>query len=148
MMTVLVANAAEAKIFSAESRHAALSEIKQMKNPSGHSLEQELTSDLPGRIMSQGGGSHSYQAADTHKHHEVASFASLVISFLRDLYEVKSLGNLVVIASPDFLGELRKLMPAMIRKNIILEKNKDLAGMENQEIEAHLRGYLQREFMH
>lgn len=148
MMTVLVANAAEAKIFSAENRHASLSAIKQIKNPSGHSLEQELTSDLPGRIMSQGGGSHSYQAADTHKHHEVASFASLVISFLRDLHDVSSLGNLVVIASPDFLGELRKLMPAMIRKHIILEKNKDLAGMENQEIEAHLRGYLQREFMH
>lgn len=148
MMTVLVADAAIARIFSAENRHASLTEVKQIKNPSGRKREQELTSDLPGRILSSGGGSHSYQAADTHKHHDTEKFAAQIISILRELYELRSLGDLVVIASPDFLGELRKSMPAVLRKQIILEKSKDLTGTETQEIQAHLRGYFQRAFMH
>ncbi len=147
MMTVLVADASEAKVFSAENRHATLSEIKHIKNPTGHLLEQELTSDTPGRIMSRGGGSHNYQTAETHKHNDEVAFASLVIRFLRDLYETQSLGNLVILAAPDFLGELRKLMPANIKKHIILEKPRDLVAMEKQEIQAHLHGYFQSEFL-
>lgn len=146
-LTILVADAADARIFSAENRNSPLIEIRHLKNASGHKLEHDLISDLSGRILSRGGGSHSYAAAESHKHLSEQQFAGKIMNFITSLQEDNNLGHLIILASPTFLGELRQLIPKTLNDSVLLEKARDLTKMDATQIQQHLGEYFHKEHM-
>lgn len=142
--TVVVADEATARIFSADSFRSKLNEIKLLTNAYGRELEHEISTDLPGRIVSLSRGTHNYENEEAIRDHARHKFAKEVISYIGNRYHKNNLGHLVILASAEFLGELRKLMSPELTKTVILEKPNDLTKLSSEEIYQHLQVYYGR----
>lgn len=140
---VLVADSAHARIFNAETAKSALSEVKSINHPEGRQHEHELTSDLPGR---QTGGAkdshHSLGGKTDAKEHEAIEFAKDLCKYLEEAHNTQKFSQLIVVAAPHFLGQLRKEMNNNVAKLITLEIDKDIVKQDADEIRSHLPTYL------
>jgi protein required for attachment to host cells len=135
---VLVADAAEAKIYSQTKRNADLVEITSMQHPEAHEQEQELTSDRPGHIV--GGGRHAHGMAQHSSAKEQSNvvFAKSLAKHLDQARQSGEFSQLVLFAAPSFLGHLRAELSEPTRRVVAYESNKDLVRETASAIKAHL----------
>jgi protein required for attachment to host cells len=81
-------------------------------------------------------------AIDPHEH-ELKIFARQLSDFLEHAAAQESFDELAVIAPPHFLGELKLILPAIVRKFITREISKDLPiTSNNKERINHICKYL------
>lgn len=100
----------------------------------------EQGTDRPGRTGSSvGPGRNSYQQTDFHQIEE-DRFAAEAAELLKRRVLAHDFTELVVIASPKTLGELRKHYHKEVSDRIVGELAKDLTGHPIEEIEQAIKG--------
>jgi protein required for attachment to host cells len=101
-------------------------------NPATH----EQGTDRPGRAAL---GTHRSAMAQT-DWHEIAEhrFAAEIVGALAQLHQAEPLGNLVIVAPPRTLADLRYALPKEIREVVMEEIDKDLTKIPADEIERYL----------
>jgi protein required for attachment to host cells len=126
---VLVANASQADIYSREKTHSPLELLRSINQPEARAKEQDLVSDAPGRAFdSAGQGRHALESVQTEKNHRRAAFARQIAALLDEGRQSNNYQQLIIIAAPALLGELRAQLNPATRKLVTTELDKDIVG--------------------
>ncbi len=140
---ILVANNTHARIFNAETPSSALVEIESFAHTEGRLHDREITTDLPGRIRSEGGsGGHAFEQPTDPKEHEAGNFAHFIANYLENAHNQNKFRQLLIIAEPSFLGILRNQLPAFIKNRITFELDKNITLHSAVDIRKHLPQFL------
>lgn len=135
---VLVAENSRARLFDWQSQDV-LHEISDLSHPESRLHERDLVSDKPGRIFDGAGeGRHARQAPTSAKHHESQTFAKEIVAMLEQSRCRNEFEHLVIMAAPQFLGQLREEMPPSLQKTVLHEIDKNLAQHPVEDIRKHL----------
>lgn len=136
---ILVADSVRARIFSADSPTGALDEITTLANPEGRLHEQDLVSDRPGRSFdSRGHGRSGMSKQVSAKEQENIRFAQRVAEHLESNRKQGSYRKLILVAAPEFLGQLASRLSGTTLATVALRVNKNLAHLNAHDIRAHL----------
>lgn len=136
---VVVADAARARVFEAESLKKDLVEIMDKANPTRRIPQNELASDEPGRNRGPGGMvTHGMQEKVTPQDTEDQRFAADIIDEVRQALDSNRISNFYLIAPPHFLGVLRGAMSGHVAKALGGDLNKSLTTHSLADIKAHL----------
>lgn len=128
---VIVADNARARIFGSHSVMGQLQELEGFVHPEAHLSNQELVSDSPGRSVGQHG---SLAPRTSAKEQELRGFAKMLALHLKDLHNQQHFEQLILIASPRFLGMLRKELPGPLDQLVTRTIDKDLTTASSEEI--------------
>jgi protein required for attachment to host cells len=139
---VVVADNSRARIFTVETPSSPLIEIDSIVHPEGRMHDRDITSDLPGRGAGSGGSRHSYENETDAKDYENMGFAKRIAGFLDNSRKDDRCKNLVIVAAPGLLGNLRGEMNDQTRKMITLELAKNLSHLNANDIRRHMPEYL------
>lgn len=136
---VLVADKSRAKLYSGKSRVNELTLERSWEHAASRSHEQELTSDLPGRAFdSTGANRHAMEQTVDPKDHEAIVFAQELAGEMEKGRVENLFSRLYLMASPQFLGMLRKQLSGELQKMLAGEVDKNLT----QESEEQIRSFL------
>ena len=140
---IVVADSARARIFTADSDKSPLSEIETMAHPEGRLHDRDITSDLPGKDSAgDSSGGHAYQSETDPKKYELTEFAKRVADYLEKARNANKLSNLLIVAAPAFLGELRAHLTSETREKIVFELDKNITDHSLDDIRKHLPEFL------
>lgn len=139
---ILVADSTRARIFTADTPSSTLEEIEDFSHAEGRLHDREITSDLPGKIKSVGGGGHAFEQPTDPKKHEADNFAHRVAKYLEDAHNANRFEQLLIAAPPAFLGLLRNQLPEQIKKLVCFELDKEITRLNAADIRQHLPPYL------
>ena len=108
---VLAAESSRAKIYRWQRKSESLEEIQDLVHSASRDRPTELTSDLPGRSFSSVGGSrHAMEQRTDPKRLEAEAFAGEIAAVLDRARAEGRFEELVLIAAPRFLGQLRQCL--------------------------------------
>ena len=100
---------------------------------------RDLTSDLPGKAGGSGNGTgHAYQSENDAKKVEAEQFARDIVSHLQQAAVAGRFEQLILVASPAFLGALRSHLSDDLRRKVCHELDKNVTLQTPDEIRAHL----------
>jgi len=135
---VLVSDDSRARFFRTN-RAAPLEELEDSVNPQARGHEQDLVSDRPGSTTDRAGYAQHAMGGDRDPK-EIAArrFARAVADRLREARLGGEYERLFLVASPDFLGELRQALDEGTRGAVVGELAKDLSRMPARDIRSHL----------
>ncbi len=140
---VLVADKSRARLFVSNSRTGPLMLQESWQHPPARMHEQELTTDLPGKAFdSSGMGRHAMGTAVAPKAHEAEVFAARLAREMDQRRCALAMERLHVLASPEFLGLLRRKFSRELARLIVSEKACGLAAMSGEEVREHLPDFL------
>lgn len=136
----LIARRTGATIFSNQGRGTALSVVTEIENPEGKLQSNQIETDRPGRSFDRSGyGRHGLTSEESAREHVEHVFAKR----LADLLDKKRCENvfdqLVVVAGPRLLGELRSALSTATQRLVRLELNKEINPTE-RDLRTHLDG--------
>lgn len=136
---VVVANSSHAKIFKM-TKFPKIEAIETFDHPESRMHNVDLVSDAPGRAFgSMGDGvRHAYSNEVDPKQEEILKFARSLAIKVHDLFKMGQFNRLYLIASPSFLGLLRKHLDQHIQKTIVAEIPKDMTEHKTADIEEHI----------
>ncbi|MEJ2361830.1 MAG: host attachment protein [Gammaproteobacteria bacterium] len=137
---VVVTDSTRARIFSADSSSAALTESESLASPEGRLHDRDMTSDLPGRSFdsNKAGGRHAMEPTTDPKQELAVEFARTIARHLEAGRVKRDFEQLVLVAAPSFLGLLREQLNNSCRKLVAYELNKNLVQHTPEEIRGHL----------
>ena len=135
---LVVADNSRARIFSTDSFTGPIEEIESIVHTEARLHEQNITSDLPGRGSGKGGTGHAYQDETAPKEQENINFAKQVAHELDSARKGNKFKQLILIASPGFLGNLRNQLNSQTQKMACYELAKNLSQLSAAEIRSHL----------
>jgi protein required for attachment to host cells len=140
---IVVADHARARLFSAATPTAPLSEVEDLVNAEARLHDADRAADKSGRLFggATGGHGHHSQSAEPHespKQRDADRFARRVCECLEKHSASGAINKLYVIAEPDFLGMLRQHMSTQVRKHVAMELDKDLTRQTAAEIRGAL----------
>jgi protein required for attachment to host cells len=162
---IISANAGRARFFSESDPQEPLQEIEDMVNEAARLRDIDINTDELG-ATSAGKSSHNiggneaagfahnakagapnkqYQPAQTPEQHETEKFAKDISNYLLEAHRDGRFQQLVLSASPQFLGALRANLDPQIKPLIKLEVNKDYTHSNAQELREQLRAQLHRQ---
>lgn len=140
---IVVADSSRARIFTADTQSSPLQELETLAHPEGRLHEQNMDSDLPGKDAGNGGaGGHAYQDQTEPKEQETINFAKRIARHLDEGRNARKYEQLVVVAAPAFLGELRNQCSSQVEKLVCYELSKNLTTQDAADIRKHLPEYL------
>ena len=139
---VVVADNSRARIFTAETPSSQLIEVDSIVHPEARMHDRDITSDLPGRGSGSGGARHSYETETDAKDHENAGFAKRIAGFLDDARKCEKFRQLIIVAAPALLGNLRSGLNDQTRKMVSLELDKNLSQLSPVDIRKHMPEFL------
>ncbi|MDI1230761.1 MAG: host attachment protein [Methylobacter sp.] len=139
---ILVADSTRARIFTADTSASPLEEIEDFSHTESRLHDRDITSDLPGKIKSVGGGGHAFEQPTDPKKHEADNFAHIIAQYLEDAHNTNRFEQLLLVASPSFLGLLRNHLSEQVRKLVRFELNKEITMLSVADIRQHLPQYL------
>jgi protein required for attachment to host cells len=135
---VVVAESSRAKIFQIDKKNSPLVELSGFAHTPSRSHEQNLTSDLPGRVMNSTHGSHKLSTHTSPKDYESVEFARTLGTHLDAARNRGDFDKLIIMSPPGFLGHLRKELSTETSKHVVSEIDKNLVRHTTQDIQAHL----------
>ena len=144
---VVVANAGLARIFSLESFSFPLEEIKDIANKDVHLLTSETESDQIGQRAASK-SKHSvgaptqpsgYQPHQSPEEHRTELFARRIADFLLQGHNENKFRQLILISSPEFLGQLRKVLDRSLTSLVALEINKDYTHVDPDKLIQYIQ---------
>jgi protein required for attachment to host cells len=137
---VLVADAARARLFQLEQPQQTLTPALGRELIGSNRPSREIASDRPGRTFDSGGeGRHAKEPPTDPARHAQEEFARDVVRLLDEKRESRSFERLIVVAPPQFLGDLRAAMPQHLQAAVAAEVAKDLSKLSPHELQDHLR---------
>jgi protein required for attachment to host cells len=141
---VLVADAARARLFQLEQPQLTLTPALGEELIGSNLPSREIASDRPGRTFDSGGqGRHAKEPPTDPARHAQEEFARDVARLLDDKRESRSFDRLIVVAPPQFLGDLRAVMPQQLQSAVAAEVAKDLTKLPPHELQDRLREVLE-----
>lgn len=136
---VLIGESSRATLYSMTSRRAPLEEIECYAQPGARQHEQDLTSDVPGQgFDGKGKGQHALEPKAGKKDKEMLDFAKALTDKLENGRQQGEYNQLVLCASPHFLGLLRKNLTHASNELVIATIDKNLVKLPPEEIRRHL----------
>ncbi len=133
---VVVANSAQARIFSLENLQT-LSEIEDLVHPESHLHDQDVVDGQPGRSFdSTGSHRHAIEPKTSQKELSLERFGRSLSNFLEKKYRASAFSRLYIVASPAFLGVLRQMVSADVARVVEKEISKDIVRCTKPEILA------------
>jgi len=141
---VMVADASRARFFKMnDERHLVAAYTQEIVGPGLQS--KDMGSDRPGRVFdSQGGGRHAAEPPTDPKRHAKFELAYEVGHILDAERKNQAYEQLVLVAPPQFLGDLRATLPDHVKHLVVAEVNKDLSRLSPMDLEAQLADVLPR----
>jgi protein required for attachment to host cells len=140
MIHALVADTRSIRIFEASDPSGAPVEVAVLRNAGAGRHERDLISDRPGRVINGASGQHqAYERRTSAKEHAMQVWLKEIGPALRELIESRHSGGLVLVASPRMLGNLRKSLPAGVRKLVARELQLDLTNATVADLKKRLR---------
>jgi protein required for attachment to host cells len=137
---VLVADSARAHVYRLKRVEKVLDPAWQHEPVGSRLPSKAIGSDRPGRTFdSVGGGRHAKEPPTDPARYEKERFAHDVIERLEDDMKRHAFEKLIIVAAPQFLGDLRAAMSPQLAGCVELELNKDLSKLKPSEIFEHLR---------
>jgi protein required for attachment to host cells len=141
---VLVADAARARLFQVNQPQQTLSAALERELIGSNLPSREIASDRPGRTFDSGGqGRHAKEPPTDPARHAQSEFAREVVQLLDEKRESRAFERLIVVAPPQFLGDLRATMSQQLREAVSAEVAKDLSKLPLHELQDHLREVLE-----
>jgi protein required for attachment to host cells len=150
---IVSANASRARVF-AQSRPAdPLDEVSDLVNEASRLRDRDLETDAPvgeraaSRSRNNVGASttpSTYEPKQSAKDRETEAFARQVAEYLVKSHNEGRFEKLCLVASPEFLGILRKLVDPRLHGAVTLEINKDYTQSTAQELRDHIRDHRMR----
>lgn len=135
---VLVGENSRAIIYSMASRKAELEEIQCYTQPGARLHERQLTSDLPGRVVDSDAGRHSLESRASKKETQALDFAKTVCAALDKGCLENQYEQLVLCASPHFLGLIRQHLKAATNDLVIAAIDKNLVKTSVGNVQRHV----------
>ncbi|MEQ8166098.1 MAG: host attachment protein [Alphaproteobacteria bacterium] len=127
---ILVADATRARLFRPRAREDRLEDALVFDIEIDIPRSRDIGSDRPGRSFDRAGqGRHAEEPPTDPKRHAKAEFARSLAHRLEDLRNKDGLSELIVIAPPTFLGDLRSLFSTPLRAIVVEEHAKDIAHL-------------------
>jgi protein required for attachment to host cells len=149
---IVSANAGRARFFAQARPVDNLEEINDMVSPSAREREGEIETDRMGN-RSASKSAHNvgqpttpsgYQPHQTPAQHEAELFAREVAKFLSQAHNEGRFGKLCLVASPEFLGVLRKHIGPALGSAVNLEINKDFTSASPAELRERIKAHAQK----
>lgn len=160
---IVSANAGRARIFSEADPSAPLEEIEDMVSSAARMRTSDIYTDQIGPTAAAGsshniGGNEAagfahnakagapnkaYQPAQTPQEHEAELFVKELSKYLMDAHQEGRFQQLVISASPQFLGALRTYLDPHIKPLIKLEVNKDYTHSNAQQLREQIHEQMQ-----
>ena len=135
---IVVADAARARIFKTGEKLTDMTEIEDLVHPESRLRNRELGAGTPVRSANQTG---SLQPRTLPKDHEEQSFAKMLGKHLKVLHNQLYYEEVILIASPRFLGMLRNELDTTIDKLVSRTINKDLLKASTDELIEYIKNY-------
>lgn len=143
---IVSANASRARFFSQASVRAPLDEVSSMINGAVRLRAADLETDGLGQrsatksqhntgATAQASG---YQPNQTPAEHQTELFAREVADYLCRAQQEQRFRDLCLVASPGFLGELRKLLDKQVASQISFELNKDYTQLSPEQLREQI----------
>ena len=140
---VIVGESSRATLYSLDSRTAPMTEIQCYVHTAARQHEHELTADLPGEgFDGKNKGQHSLVSKTSHKDKEAQDFAKELGEILENGRLKSQYDQLVLCASPHFLGLLRQQITSLTNSRVVAEIDKNLIKSPPAEIERHIHDAL------
>jgi protein required for attachment to host cells len=136
---VVVADGTRAQIYSSKGPGTGLETVLPQAQVADNRPSGEIASDRPGRVFDIAGeGRHAVQPpTDPHRHLQKI-FAGEITGVLDRQLKNSAFDQLVVIAAPKMLGDLRAAFGENIRKLVIAELDKDLSKLTIHELAVRM----------
>ncbi len=115
-----------------------LKEQADFIHPESQLSQQDVETDRPGRFKAKGSALHSGNAEKDFKHQTAEHFARELVDYLEKGRQENQFDRLILVAAPLFLGVLRGMLTAPLRKLVTLERDKDYTKLKPEEIRKHL----------
>lgn len=138
---VVAADASRARIFSADKPASPLTEVEAFAHPAARLHQADLLGEDP-HDHNSGHGNHDRVQENDIKEEEAIRFAAQVCDTLEQARQTGRFSRLHVIASPAFLGLLRKQHTASVKKLIGEEIAKNLTTQPPETIRKALPEFL------
>lgn len=130
---IVSANAGRAMIFAREALNGPLKEINDMANPAVRLRTSETESDKIGPTaatksahnVSGATPNKTYEPRQTPEARQSELFARAISDYLRQGRNEGRFRHLILVAAPEFLGELRDQLDPNLKKAVSKEINKD-----------------------
>jgi protein required for attachment to host cells len=143
---IVSANASRARFFSQPTARAPLSEVSTMINGASRLRAADLETDGLGQ-RSASKSQHSvgaptqpsgYQPNQSPAEHQTELFAREVADYLSRACQSQRFRNLCLVASPGFLGELRRMLDKNVAAQINFELNKDYTQLSPEQLREQI----------
>lgn len=135
-IVVIVADASKARIFKSTGSLQQLKEIEDLIHSESRMNDSELMSDTS-RISANRRG--SLQPRTFPKDHEEQTFAKQLGKHLKELHSKEPYEDLVLVASPHFLGMLRNELHAPIANLVSKTIDKELIHLDKEQLLEYLK---------
>jgi len=137
---ILVANQAEAQIYSANRLPGGLTLVRTLSHAEGAAHTRDLTSDAPGRVHDRMGSARHSMVPDTGlKEEERRRFVKEMVNWLEAAHLKGEFNQLVLLAAPAVLGVIRKTLASDLANSVIKEIPKDVVAQSLEKIEEQLK---------
>jgi protein required for attachment to host cells len=146
---IVSANAGRAKFFVQAGLAAPLDEVHELTNHAARLRTAETESDTLGQI-SASKSRHSvgaatqpsgYEPEQSPAEHQTELFARRVADTLLKAHYAGCYNKLCLVASPEFLGVLRKVMDSNLQSLIVSEINKDYTQLSPRDLRTRVRDH-------
>lgn len=141
---ILVAHHSGARLFENDGPGKGLQVVQKISHPEGRLRIQDITSDKPGRSTDSKGVHHSF-GKELHdpKEHLAQQFAKQLAGILNEGRNHNRYTQLILVADPRFLGELRAALDHPTAALVTATLNKDLINVDERDIPQHLGDVIQ-----
>jgi protein required for attachment to host cells len=143
---IVVAGAADARIFETHALNDSLKMVANLDHPRGRLRETDLVSDRPGRTSGGGIGEDSMAPSTSAKEVETEEFARHIAEFLQKQFDLRHFDALAILAPAHFLGLLREMLRPEVRKVMVFDESKDFAKLDIAQLRPHLGPAIESSF--
>src|SRR5262245_52884122 len=123
---ILVAGASQARLFKYDGFKTPIQPLREWEHPQSRARNQDLASDRPGRVTQSHAGPHpgkgsksGMEAELTPKKVEHERFARELAAELDKIAAEDTMARFVLVANPEFLGQLRQVESEQVRKHTV-----------------------------
>lgn len=133
---ILIADQGASKVMESSSKDNRLRPVPgmEMNGPD----KKKFSKDKGRSFNSVGASRHTHEA----HHHEETEFAESISSMLEEAKNRERFDRLILCASPEMLGNLRKSLSPMVEKTVYGELAKDLVNIPDVDLERHFDSML------
>jgi len=135
---IVVADAGHARLFRIRHSWKDLREQEVLIHSASRLRDRELSSDAAGRARDP---QSTLDPRTSAKQHEEQSFAKQLGKHLKQCHNASPFDELILVASPRFLGMLRAELPAPLDRLESRTIQKDLIHMDIDDLAEYIRNY-------